>query len=295
MRAIFLLLMLAALNGHAQLNPLNSLYFFNRYEANPAFAGIHTSLELNGSIKAQWTAIPGAPMMQGFTASKGFDNRMGVGLVAYNETAGLLARTNLKASYAYHIPLDYEEGNRLDLGLNIGIAWERANIPTAMGDLEDSYLYAYNERPLYLDGDFGAALRHDGWTVQAVLPNLRGWTPNQNSNTIADRYAAMAAVSYCFPISYHENTMLEPLLMFRYVQGYRSLLDVGMQATFQQDKLHANLIYHNTQSITVGIGTLYQNVLGISASYTSDTGKMKGISNGEFGIALKYTLRKVNK
>lgn len=291
MRMLTVLLLLLTIRAEAQLNPLNSLYYFNRYEGNPAFAGISQEVELNASMKAQWTAVPGAPMMQGFTASKGFGNRMATGIVVYNETAGLLGRTNFKASYAYHIPLDYEEGNSLDLGLNVGVAWERASTKKAMGDLEDPFLYAYNERPAQLDGDFGAALRYEGWTVQAILPNLRAWTKHQNSNTVADRYAAMAAVSYRFPTSYQEETMLEPLVMYRYVQGFRSMLDVGMQATFEQERLHANIIYHNTGSLTVGVGTTYQNVLGISASYTSDTGAMRHISNGEFGIAIKYIAR----
>ena len=290
MRTWTLLLLTAFwMNAAAQLNPVPTIYFFNPYEVNPAMAGVSGGFEVNVAIKTQWTGMPGAPMMQSLTFSGATANKkVGAGLNIYNEKAGLMGRTSLKGSYAFHVPLDYYGDYTLDLGLSAGLTNERMDMKEAKGDLEDPVLQAINQRPVYIDGDFGIAYRCFGLTLQGVLPNLRRLFTGMNESQTADRFLYLASAAYLFEVSDERDLEAEPLVMFRKVQGYRSLWDAGMRLQFSQRKLNSTIIYHNTGSLTVGVGTVYAEKLGIQASYTSNGRELGKYGNGEFTIALKY-------
>src|SRR5690606_37511797 len=101
----FFTLVLITSTAKAQLYPLGSLYYQNEYIGNPAMAGVEEGLKLNGIIRKQWTNIPGSPLYQSLTATYHHKERVGLGMNFYNESAGLLKRTRLTATYAYHLPL----------------------------------------------------------------------------------------------------------------------------------------------------------------------------------------------
>ncbi|RYY52088.1 MAG: type IX secretion system membrane protein PorP/SprF, partial [Chitinophagaceae bacterium] len=88
----------------AQLNPAAAQYYVNQYIANPAFAGAARGTTFNGTYRALWTSIPGAPVSQNLTAEYGFE-KVGIGLSLFNEKSGLLGQTRVVATYAYHLPL----------------------------------------------------------------------------------------------------------------------------------------------------------------------------------------------
>lgn len=182
----------------AQLNPMASVYYQNQAQANPALVGTEKGFVLSGALKAQWTAIDNAPMMQYLMANYGTNNeRVGLGLNLYNESAGVFRRTSVKASYAYHIPLN-DQNNFLDFGLAMGLMDEYIDLNKVRGDIDDISLARFNQRKTYLDGDFGFALRTEKLTVQGAINNLKRYLKRDVIRNVADRSLFMAAVSYNF-------------------------------------------------------------------------------------------------
>jgi type IX secretion system PorP/SprF family membrane protein len=286
--AIVMLLMSKA---HGQLNPMGSMYYQNQYLANPAMAGLEQGWELNGSYKVQWTSIDGAPAMQSITAAYGTPNKkVGVGINFYHESAGVIRRTSAKGTYSYHVALN-GSNNFLDFGLSAGIMDEWIDYRKAIGDIGDQSLYNFNQRKVYFDGDFGIAFRTQELTLQGSLPNLKRLFDRDLQRAVADRFLYMGAISYKI---YNENavvSVIEPKVIYRGVEKFKDILDVGAQLQFSEGRLIMSGMYHSTNSVTIGAGTVYKKQLSILCQYTTNTSDLQSYSNGEFEVGLKYNFR----
>lgn len=265
------------------------MYFQNRYISSPALAGLESGWFASAAYKVQWTMIEGAPHMGYFTTEYGSPNKkVGAGIHFYNEYAGLIRRTSLKASYAYHLPLSEQNDQFLDFGLALGMLDEGLNMDKVKGNLEDISLYNFNERKLYFDGDFGIGYRNQNLSLQASMPNLKRLFHRDLLRNIADRALFFASASYKFNLQGRGLESIEPLFMFRGIQNYKNIFDAGVNMQFYDQKLFFNSIYHSTNSVTFGIGTLYKKQLNILVQYTTNTSDLQNYSNGEFEMALKY-------
>ncbi|WP_412466149.1 type IX secretion system membrane protein PorP/SprF [Pedobacter sp. KLB.chiD] len=274
----------------AQLNPMGSIYYQNQFLANPAMAGLETGLNLNAALKMQWAGVEGAPKIQSLTGDYGLaDNKVGLGVLFYNETAGAINRTRATLTYAYHLPLNGGT-NFLDFGVSAGMMNESVNFNKVKGDLDDDVLNSFNDRKLYLDGDFGAAYRTENLTLQATVPNLKRFFKRDIMRNVVDRSTYFIAAGYKFTTDQLINS-LEPKLVYRGVQNYNGIFDAGVNVQLLDNKLIFNSIYHSTNSFTAGFGTLYKNQFSLLFQYTTNTSKMLSYSNGEFELGLKYSIK----
>ncbi|PWN64178.1 PorP/SprF family type IX secretion system membrane protein [Chryseobacterium viscerum] len=284
-------LLLMSSTTYGQLNPMGSIYFQNQYAANPAMAGIQEGWVINGAYKVQWTAIDGAPSMQTLTATYGLpDRKLGFGLNFYNENAGVIRRNSVKGTYAYHIPLN-DNRSFLDFGISSNIISEWIDFNKVVGDPEDQSLHQFNIRPLYVEGDFGISYRNERLTVQGSLSNIKRLLTTDLTRNVIDRSLYMGAVSYTFFYQSGIISSIEPKIMYRGVENYKDLIDLGAQVQCYNDKLMLSAIYHSTNAVTFGAGTFYQNKLRILCLYTSGTSDLRKYSNGEFEIALQYQFK----
>jgi type IX secretion system PorP/SprF family membrane protein len=275
------------LQSNAQLNPLGAQFFQNQYLANPSLAGLAPGYQISAALTAQRNAIEGAPLIQGVTFEKGLQNKkVGLGINFYNESAGVTNRTNLKATYAYHVELDGKK-KYVDFGLSAGYFNEWINFDKVKGDLTDISLTNFNRRKPYFDADFGFAYRSGGLTIHGALSNIRKMLDKNFSQAVVDRSIYWTALSYSF-ISADGTTQVEPKAVYRGVQNYGDIFDIGTNLSFKNEKLILNGIYHSTNKLTFGIGTLYKDRLSISVQYTTNISNLQNYSNGEGHIGIKY-------
>lgn len=282
------MLLLISKMGYSQLNPMGSIYYHNQYVANPAMAGITKGWELNAAIKAQWTVIDDGITMQTVSAAYGSTNKkIGFGVLLYNDKAGVVQRTSVKSTYAYHLNLG-NKSSFIDFGLSGGIMDESIKMSDVRGDLTDVGLGNFNNRKLYLDVDFGLSLRTKNLTIQGALPNLKRYFDKDKQRNLVDRATMMAAISYKSSFRNTKLKSIETKAMFRSVENFKNIFDFGSNFIFSEGRLQLSGIYHTSGSVTFGAGTLYKNKLTILAQYTSNTANLGNYSNGEAEIALKY-------
>lgn len=273
---------------YGQLNPMGSSYFHNQYLANPAMAGIEQGLQLDGGYKVQWASINGAPSVQTFTATYGeTEKKIGFGLNINNENAGVLVRTAINGTYSYHLPLN-DNHSFIDLGISAGATNERIDYDKVRGDLADPSLEQFNRRALYVDGDFGFNFRNHRLSVQGAVPNLKRFFRQDFRKNVMDYSLYMIAASYKF---LKQDFNIEPKLMYRVIDNYKDIVDLGVQFQWCEDQLFLNTIYHSTNSMTFGIGIWYQKQLRIFCSTTSNTSDLTTYTSGEFEIGIKYQFR----
>lgn len=275
----------------AQLDPMGSQYFLNQYLANPAMAGMDEGLTLNGAVRKQYSTIPGAPSTQTLTAGYQMNSRVGWGLNLYNDAAGLIKKTRVVGSYAYHLPLS-NENNQLHFGISLGFMNERIGYEDVDGDQGDVVIGRFNERDTYIDGDFGAAYTSKHLSIQAAVPNMKSFFGTDDNNTI-DRSTFFTSLSYkWFLGGTIATTTLEPKVVYRGVKGHDNLLDAGANLIMANNQLIFTAMYHSSQSATFGMGVNINKALTILGMYTTETSAMQGYTNGNFEVGLKYQVLK---
>ncbi|MBO9674215.1 MAG: PorP/SprF family type IX secretion system membrane protein [Sphingobacteriaceae bacterium] len=278
---------------YGQINPLGSMYFQNQYLMNPAMVGTSERLSITGALKAQWTAIEGAPVMESITVNySGPKKKVGLGLNFYDEKAGFLKRTSIKGTYAYHIGLGKLGRHFIDLGLSAGITDESIDFNKFTGDLDDVTIYNFNNRKNNFDGDFGFACRINRLTIQGSLPNLKRFLKRDLLRNVTDRNLFFSSASYEFRLNSLAISTIEPIFVYRAVQNYKDIMDFGANIKLSNNKLVFSAIYHSSNSVAIGVGTIYQDKLSILCIYTTNTAALGSHSNGEFEIALKLKISK---
>lgn len=286
--AIFLSLAIIHPAAKAQLNPLATQYFQNQYLFNPAMAGINDGLNINLSVRKQWSSIPGSPYTQAVSADY-LLNRAAFGVNVYNEQSGLLKSTRAVATYAYHIPLG-QDNQKLNFGLSAGVLTQRVPYDQINGDPGDLSVARYNDRKSYVDGDFGASYTSNSLSVQAALPNLKSVFNKDINNGTVDRALYFTSVSYRFEFGETANTFaLEPKVCFRGIKGYTNILDAGANLMLLDNQLSLQAMYHTSKSSTFGFG-LNKNTYSILAFYTTETSALNNYTNGNFELSLRLKL-----
>lgn len=276
------IMMLCSLNQlYAQLDPFHSQYFNNRYQANPAMAGVATGWTANLVHRSQFTGIPGSPQAQNITLDYGGE-RVGAALNLNLDKAGLQRNLRALATYAYHLPLS--DDGKLHFGLSLGVLNKRLNTEDMVGSPNDPRTVAYNQRENYLDGDFGVAYTYKALTVETALPNLRNLMAKENT-TVADLSTFYTAVSY--KIGLEEGSDIEPKLVYRGIKDMDNILDLGTQVSFVNKQIKLSGMYHSSGSMSFGLLMDYQQKYLIGFSHTAQTSKLANYSNGNFEINLR--------
>ncbi|MGV3504692.1 MAG: PorP/SprF family type IX secretion system membrane protein [Adhaeribacter sp.] len=273
--------------AHAQLNPLGQAYFQNQYLANPALAGGQQGAQINLAYRQQMTGMAEAPQTQALTAQYGLGN-LGFGVQVFNEEAGILKRTRALATAAYHLPVG-TQGQKLSIGLSGGMMDQSIHSDNPE-DMTDVSVTKFNDRGAYFDGDLGLAFTGRKLTLQAALPNVRSLRQEYQAGNLINQPRFFAAISYKTKLNLSEGVNplgVEPKLVYRDIDGFKSLVDFGANWTFLQEKVNLVTLYHSTQSVTLGLGARYKS-LGLSALHTTKSHDLKGQEQSNFEIGLQY-------
>ncbi|WP_291906788.1 PorP/SprF family type IX secretion system membrane protein [Chitinophaga sp. CB10] len=272
----------------ALLEPSATQYYMNQYLANPAMAGVDSGLHVNAAYRSQLDAVEGAPKTQFFSADGYIGNRVGAGLNVMNDKAGLLSRTRIAGTYAYHLPLS-ENGARLHFGLSLGLNFQRLDYEKLAGDNSDPSIGAFNRRDDYFEADFGIGFTNQHWNIQAALPNIRSTFSNKDFATVNGGTILFTALSYRFLLD-NAISSVEPKVAYRAVKGYEGIADLGLNIGILSNVANVTALYHTSGSYSVGAGVRVANTVRILGMYTKQTSGYRTITDGSYEIALAADL-----
>ena len=167
------LLCLIPLKGYGQQLPVYSQYMMNKFLINPAVAGSEGYSAFNLTSRKQWLGIKDAPLTFAASAQtrlpkgksrggrkqgRSYGNssrisRVGLGGYIFNDRHGLVSRSGLQLTYAYHIPFDKSQ---LSFGLS-GTFWQfRLDRASARLFNPDDELFNSMDNALYIpDANLG--------------------------------------------------------------------------------------------------------------------------------------------
>lgn len=276
----------------AQANTFHAQYFQNQYIANPAMAGLEKGLNLNLGLQQQFNSVPGSPKMQSFTADYQSAANVGIGLNVNSDQFGLISRTKVMATYAYHLPVG--ETDRLNFGLSLGANNVYIDYNKIIGDPGDVSVDKFNRRTIYVDGDLGLAYTSSQLTLQSAIPNLRSIFFKDDEELEALRNTFFTAVSYKFSVDENNAISLEPKAVYRGVKGVKNIVDAGANLAMPDYNFSISGMYHSNKSATVGVGIIL-NPLFVVLAYTNNTSSLNSYGNNTFEIGLKLNLLNKDK
>jgi type IX secretion system PorP/SprF family membrane protein len=290
---VMIITLISTTNSKAQLSPLGAMYFQNQYLGNPSMAGAQEGLRVNMGYSSQQTSMPGSPKTQIITMGYRV-NKVGMGLNLMIDQAGLINRTRVIGTYAYHLPLNGDNGN-LRFGLSLGLMKDRLNGDVYSGDQGDLSVARFNERPAYVDGDFGATYEKKSLTVQLAVPNLRSFFRSNDTfnGNFVDQANLFSSLSYKFDLPEQIGGIsLEPKLCYRGFTGIDDIIDLGTNVTLLGDKISFMTMYHSSKNVSLGFGSKLNSMFYLNAVYRTGTAAFNGNTNGDFEVNLRVKLSK---
>ena len=132
MKKILLLvgMLVLSIAAFAQQDSHYSMYMFNGFVLNPAYAGSRDNASLVLLHRQQWVGMDGAPATTSFTMNMPTPNlRHGLGVNFVNDRIGPIGKTDIGASYAFRILT----GERSAIAL--GLSAQVSNFRTGFSDL----------------------------------------------------------------------------------------------------------------------------------------------------------------
>ena len=283
-RLVIACLILLNAQLYAQLNPLSSQYFQNTYIANPAMAGMQKGLRLNLAYRNQWSSMPGSPRNTVVTSDYQ-KNRVGLGLSMSKDQAGLLNRTQVLGTYAYHLPLNGSE-SALHFGLSLGFNSQRLNSLDVVAAPSDPSIAQFDNTTV-IDGGFGMAYTNSKFGLEVALNNLKNQF-NVELHNSADYTTFYTAASYAFTLQ--NSWMLNTKFAYRGVKGYNNLFDIGAELKTRDQQLGFLALYHSNKSSSFGLSYEHKTGWRLATMYTASAANLQNYANGAVEFALQINL-----
>jgi type IX secretion system PorP/SprF family membrane protein len=121
-KAFTLIICMACFGGvsQAQQAPQYSMYMLNKYNFNPAYAGLDNSLSITGVFRKQWVNLESSPVTQNINAHMPlYYLRGGFGINIENDQLGAERNTSGLISYNYFVPVSKK--SLLSFGIGGGV------------------------------------------------------------------------------------------------------------------------------------------------------------------------------
>ncbi|MBS0010828.1 MAG: type IX secretion system membrane protein PorP/SprF [Bacteroidales bacterium] len=306
---IFMAFIMLAATSAAQQLPLYSQYLFNMYLLNPAVAGSDGYTSFNLTTREQWLGYSGAPRTYSFSyqtrllkrsyilkgsnvRKKGLkpsrDGKVGLGAYVFNDRNGLINRTGMQATYAYHTW--FYGGTQLSFGLSATAFHFRIDEEKIrFEDMDDPILDGRLREGVFIpDASFGVYVLNyrfnAGFSVEQLFQSyIKLGNPAYKNLSLLRHYYLFG--SYSFPID--TKSELQPNFMFRISEQLKPQVDVGLRYSFGED-FWGGLSYRTGNIIITSIGTRWNDIyFGYAFDYSFNEIQSFTYGSHEFIVALK--------
>ena len=215
----------------SQQLPKYSLYYFNPFLYNPAWAGMKCDgPNVMGLFRKQWTDMPGAPETKVITIDGAIQKKkIGLGAMIVSDKTDLLEKVSLSFAYSYLIKIDDVQG--LALGLMAGYTDQTINFTDAVVlNPQDYALYTNNFRRMGFDASAGAMYYWKrlkvGFSVPQLISKNFKYYSNYRESTITPTPHYMLSAQYRFDIK-KDVLYFEPNALLSIVKNAKNQVDLG--------------------------------------------------------------------
>lgn len=306
MRSIFTFVLLLGFVAclYGQQPAQYSLYMFNKFHYNPAYAGLDNSLVLTGAFRKQWTGLEGSPTTQNLNAHLPvYYLNSGFGLKLENDVTGASKQLSIAGAFNYRF---YVGDGILAVGLEGGIV-QRSLDGNKLRAPEGSYdeppgsiIHNDNVLPVGLVTaavpTFSAGLYYQSERLEVGIAAQHLTEPEAAFDALSIQlirnYSLMA--TYSFEIG--RSFTLHPSLIVR-SDTRQTQTDVSLVANYNENFFGgAGFRGYNSESIdAIAIIAGFKLSANLSLAYAYDLtlSNLNTVSNGSHEILITYNLNRV--
>jgi type IX secretion system PorP/SprF family membrane protein len=241
-----------SLSSFAQQEVIYSQYMFNTLALNPAYAGSRDVLSVTAVGRYQWLNIDGSPKTHSFSVDMPFKNeKMGVGIIAYNDAIGVANNTGVNIAYSYKLKLG--ERSTLALGLqptitSLSLALSKVN---NLIDITDPIFNSGDVTNLTFNAGVGLYLSNDKGYVSLSVPQIIEQKNFPKITTSIGKNQRHYFLTMGFVVG-KGNFKVKPSTIIRYVNGSPAGID-GNINFWIKDKISFGISGRKSQPTFQGI------------------------------------------
>jgi len=290
-----LLIIILISKSEAQQLPLFSQYMFNTFLINPAAAGLDGYTAVNLTAREQWLGLKESPKTHILTGQTRLDannfitkllnphpdekstkpaGRVGLGATLYNDRLGLIDRTGLQFTYAYHLPIEEAE---LSFGLSGAIYQFSMNrSKMVLQDNDDAVINNSDFRRYIPDFGFGAMYTtKDYYAGLSVMQLMQSSLQMGNSGESNDyRLYRQFNIHGGYRWEINRDLAIQPSTLIKVSKMLKPQVDLSTKLYYRND-------YWGGLSFRTGSAFIV--MLGLS------------VDNYSFGYAFDYDMSSIRK
>lgn len=287
-------LLLIGFNARCQQDAMFTQYMFNGLAINPAYAGVHQTMEFTALARDQWTGLEGAPSTQTFSVHSPLKNRsIGVGLMIINDRIGVTNQYGAYGSYSYRIQFD----NRgvLSMGLQVGFSGYQEEVSKLISSIK------HQTDPNFNSGDgrkfmpnLGAGLYY--YTKKYYLgfssPHLiRNKYDSQEVADVESHQERHYFLNTGYIFDLNRDLKLKPNLLIKAVEGAPVEADINLSLLIQE-MIWLGVSYRSFDSFDALIQLNINEQLSLGYAYDfATTTDLRSVHSGSHEIMINYRLK----
>lgn len=278
--------------SYAQQMPQTTVYGYNMYAVNPAYAGINSCTHLAISHLNQWVKVDGAPATSMITVNTSIGNRFGLGGQLLIDKIGMLQQFSGMGTLSYGMKFGE---HRLRAGLSIGYNQYRLNPSSAIiFDPIDPIVIGGNQAAGALNTDLGLVYQFQNLELAAATKQLIhsysnfGYTNSQGYG-LRRHFTGYAA----YNINIASNWSLKPSV---FLKGINHVLqaDINTSATYK-NFLNVGIGLRTQVGLIGRIGITVKDKFMFGYAYEAPMANMASYSSGSHELIMTMQFCKQKK
>lgn len=304
---LFPLLVLGYLSYGQQIEQF-SMYMENNYLINPAEAGTEDFVDIKLGYRTQWVGLEGAPktfFLSGHTPigkkPDEFDDVKplpfhGAGGAIIGDQIGPYNRTLVKASYAYHLPVNHDL--ILSFGAHAGVQQfqlDYSSLSQGNGDNGNTFFAVPEGQTIAPDLSFGiwgyASNYYFGLASFQLIPAKLGATDGLSATGEAGTLTAhhWLTAGYKIPLGSSNTWNLVPSLVAKFEPSAPIQVDVNAKLRYKDLGWLGASYRHKDAAIGI-VGITLKSLIDIAYSYDYSFSKLIDYNTGSHEILLGLRL-----
>ena len=301
-------IILLADKGLSQQLPLYSQYMMNKFLINPAVAGSEGYTSFNLTAREQWIGFKDAPkthalsfqtrVLKNSFISKSASVRrkitpgsrsgkVGLGGYIFNDQTGLISRTGIQFTYAYHI---FIRKGQLSFGLT-GMAYQfkvdREKL--RLYEENDDLINNFDNTLIIPDADFGVYYSDPKFYVgmsvaQLFQSSLKFGKRGYDNYKLKRHYYLMSG----YNIDVSEDIIIEPNILLKTTGDKNLQMDLGAKVFFREDYWGGLTFRTGSALIIMGGVKVDKFYFGYAFDYNLTSIQRYSYGSHEFMFAVKF-------
>ena len=295
---------------YGQQMPLYSQYMMNGFLLNPAMAGSDVYTSVNLTAREQWVGFTNAPRTHAISAQtrllkKSYisrstsvkkkiqrptrSGRVGIGGYLFTDQNGLINRTGLQFTYAYHIPM---EGKQLSFGLAMtGYQFKLDDGNFILHQEADPLLDGSDKVMFIPDASFGTLLTSRDYFVgfsvaEMMQSSIKFGSGGYQSYKLHRHYYLMGGYTFDLP----NDFSIQPTLLLKTTTQNLNSIQVDFNTRlYYRDDYWAGLSWRTRDALVFMAGVKFdQYFIGYAFDYTLSNIRKYSFGSHEFMVAARF-------